>query len=120
MKSSTSWVIVVTPRPYFRARFTSPNKNLAESSYCMIFQASSTTRKRFFSLDLATFHTYVRSIYIAIGRRISSRSRTENTTNQPLRSTLVGRENTPANTHDTYFSSRFTRPLAPSIVSKTE
>ena len=57
---------------------------------------------------------------MAIGRRISSRSRTENTTSHPLRSTFVGRENTPENTPVTYFSKRFTRPIAPSIVSNTE
>ncbi len=120
IKSSTSCVIVVTPSPYLRARLTSPKRNFAESSYCMIFHASSTTRNRFFSLDLATFQTYVSSMYMAIGRRISSRSRTENTTSHHLRSTLVGFENTPENTQNTYFSRRFTRPFAPSIVSRTE
>ncbi len=120
IKSSTSWVIVVTQRPYLRARFTSQKRNFALSSYCMIFHASSTTRRRFFSLERARFQTYPRRIYIAIGRSISSRSRTEKTTSHPVRLTLVGSENTPAKTPVTYFSRRSTSHRPPSIVSKTE
>lgn len=120
IKSSTSCVIVVTQSPYLRARFTSPKRNLALSSYCMIFQASSTTRSRLRSLDRARFHTYPRRIYMAMGRRISSRSRTENTTNPHSIFTLVRSENTQAKTPLTYLSSLSTRPLAPSIVSRTE
>lgn len=57
---------------------------------------------------------------MAIGRSISSRSRTENTTSPHLRFTFVGSENTPANTQNTYFSRRSVSHLAPSIVSRTE
>jgi len=47
-KSSTSCVIVVKPRPYFRARFAKP-KIYSAVSFCLIkYQASSTINKRFF------------------------------------------------------------------------
>src|SRR5579884_3303163 len=55
IKSSTSWVTVVTPRLYFLALFARLNKKLAESSYFISCQASSTTRILFFWSVLVLF-----------------------------------------------------------------
>jgi hypothetical protein len=48
-------VIVVIQRLYFLALLTRANKNLAESSCCIIFQASSITSILFLLLDLTLF-----------------------------------------------------------------
>ena len=118
-KSSTSWVMVVTQRLYLRARLTSQNTNFALSSYCMMFHASSTTSKRFLFELLTVFQIYLSTIYMATGRRDSSRSRTENTTSHSWRLILVASENIQANIQYTYFSSLSVIHLAQSIVSRT-
>src|SRR5438105_1885515 len=83
IKSSTSWVMVVTPIQYFRPRFTRPNKKEAPSSDCMSHQASSITKILFFTLVRTVFQMYRMIINKAMGFKDSSISRKPNTT-KPL------------------------------------
>gem|GEM_PF-2396957 len=119
-KSSTSCVIVVTHRLYLRALLTSQNTNLALSSYCIIFHASSITSILFLLELLTVFQIYLRTIYIATGLSDSSRSRTENTTSHSCKLILVFSENIHAKIQYTYFSNLSTTHFAQSMVSRTE
>src|SRR6266403_2637314 len=65
-------------------------KKEAVSSDFIIHHASSTTSKRFFSSLRTAFQMKCVTMYMAAGFKSSSMSRTENTTNFLLMSTLVG------------------------------
>src|SRR3989338_7077201 len=75
MKSSTSWVMAVTPSQYFLPLFTKPNKNEAPSSVCINHQASSTTKILFLTFVLTIFQMYRITINSAMGFKDSSMSR---------------------------------------------
>jgi hypothetical protein len=118
-KSSTSCVIVVIQRLYFLALFTSQKRNFAESSCCIMFQASSITRNLFLLFDLTLFQIWFKITYIAIGLKISSKSLTENTCNHSFKSIFVFCENIQLKIQVVNFSKRLTILIAQSIVSST-
>src|SRR3989339_2224665 len=90
-KSDTSCVIVEMPRKYLRPRFAIEKRNDAVSSERIIHHASSMTRRRLRSSLRTTFQMWCVMMYIAIGFRSSSMSRTEKTTSFLFMSTFGGR-----------------------------
>ena len=115
IKSSTSCVMVVMPRLYLRARLARLKRKLAESSYFINCQASSTINMRRFWSVLVLFQIKFSTMYIATGRNSSSRSRTLKTTIGLLMSILDCWLKMPANVPVVYLRRRWASdgPLPP-------
>src|ERR1035437_9778666 len=94
-------------------------KNDAVSSDFIIHQASSTTSRRFFRFLRTAVQIKCIIIYIATGFNSSSMSRTENTTNFLLMSTLDGLFKNVAQEPLVYFTNLCTTESLPSIPEST-
>src|SRR3989338_981879 len=89
-KSSTSCVMVTSPKKYFRPRFASPRRKEAVSSDFIIHHASSMSTIRRLSSFLIAFQMKRIIMYIAADLSSSSMSRSEKTIKLELISMFDG------------------------------
>src|SRR3989344_3592603 len=89
-KSSTSCVMVASPKKYLRPRLASERRNDAVSSDFIIHHASSITKRRLRRFWRMAFQMKCMTIYIATGLSSSSISRIEKTINLLFMFTFEG------------------------------